>query len=899
MSWKRFFLRARWDHERAQEMEDYLQAETDNNIQLGMSAEDARAAARRKLGNATLIREEIYRMNSLGFLETLWQDVRYGWRTLRKTPGFTAIAVLTLALGIGANTAIFSMVDWLAFQQLPVREPRALVFFGFSLGGPMHNDNQFSYPEFQELRKQAGAQFDGMSAFTFGGAAGSQMGPDGLTYQGKTLPLQSFFVTGNFFSLLGIQPELGRFFTNDEGNTLDADPVIVLAYDFWRSRFQGDRHIIGKQVAVNGHVCTVIGVAPKGFYGPAPLMHQEAYLPLGMLAVEASYPLGFMTKADVRPLMVIARLKSGANPEQVQPVLSVVGQRLLGQNPRPDEKLNALRALPLRPPGIMNGEGPNPAIRFAILLLTLGALVLGLACMNVVNLLLVRGTARQGEIAVRAALGAARRRLVRQLLTESVLLAALGCIGGIGVGILGIRGLGLASTKAETVLPISIDLHFSWLIFAYACSIALMVGIAVGIVPALRVAHANLNPLMRESGRATTARRQRVRNILVAAQVAGSLVLLTAAGLFVRSLQAAQHVDLGFDPRNVLNMTLDPHQIGYSEARGQDFYQRLLERVRTLPGVESASLAAMVPMGDTQIGGKINVPGLEVAKNQPAPTALYNAVSPRYFSTLRIALLRGRDFNENDAARNPRVAVVNEIMADKYWHGQDAIGRQFSTDEEPTHPIQIIAVMKNSRSLDTYSPIEPIYFVPLAQHYFSAQTLQVRGRSLPPDLARQVMTLADSLAPAMPVQGVRSMQRALNSLNGLFGFQLAAWFTGILGLVGLVLAMIGVYGVMSCSVSQRTHEIGIRMALGAQRGRILRTVGMQGLWVVAVGLAVGLLLAAGVSQLVKDFVVGISPMDALTYLCVSLLLAAAAIAACYVPARRATLVNPTVALRNE
>ncbi|MFI5104048.1 MAG: ABC transporter permease, partial [Terriglobales bacterium] len=831
-----------------------------------MPPAEARAAAYRKLGNRTLIREEIYRMNSLGFLETLWQDIRYGWRMLRKSPGFTVVAALTLALGIGANTAIFSMVDWLLFQQLPVQDPKAITYLGFAMSGSRHNDNQFSFPEYQEMSKQCGAEFDGISAFTFGGAAGSQMGPDGLTYQGKTLPLQSIFVTGNFFSMLGIQPELGRFFTADEGNTPNADPVVVLAYDLWHSRFQGDRQIIGQQVAVNGHAFTVIGVAPKGFYGPTPVMRMEAYLPLGMLTVEAGHPANFLTKADVRSLVVIARLKHGDKPEQVQPVLSVVGQRLLAQNPRPDEKLTVLHAVPLRPPALMNTEGPNPAIRFSLLLLTLGALVLGLSCVNVVNLLLVRGTTRQGEIAVRAALGAARGRLVRQLLTESVLLATLGCLGGIAVGVLGMRALALASMQAESALPIRFDLQFSWLVFTYACAVALIAGIVVGIVPALRVARANLNPVLRETGRTTTGRRQRVRDMLVAAQVASSLVLLTAAGLFMRSLQAAQRVDLGFDPQNVLNMTLDPNQIGYSQTRGQEFYQRLLERVRATPGVESASLAALVPMGDTEMGGNINVPGFEAVKGQPHPGALYNAVSPGYFATMRMALLRGREFTESVSAKNPRVAIINEIMAEKYWHGQDPLGRQFFTEDEPARPIQVIGVMKNSRNVDTYSPIEPTYFVPLAQHYFSTQTLQVRSRGVPPDFTRQVLALVDSLAPAMPVFGVRTMSQALNSLNGLFGFQLAAWLTGVLGLVGLLLAMIGVYGVMSYSVSQRTHEIGVRMALGAQRGRIMRTVGVQGLWVVAAGLTLGLLLAAGVSQLVKDFVIGISSMDAVTYL---------------------------------
>ena len=893
MSWTKFFRRRRWDEERKQELSTYLEIETAENISRGMPKEEAAAAAHRKLGNTTLLREEIYRMNSLGFIETLWQDLRYGARMLLRNPGFTLVAVLTLALGIGANTAIFSMVDWLVFQKLPVADPKTLIYLGFIQGGALHNDIQFSFPEYQEIAQECGSEFKGMAAAAFGGASGGQSSPDGLTYQGKTLPVQTYFVTGNFFSLLGLQPALGRFFSAREGNSSGADPVAVLSWEYWQSRFGGDNAVIGKNVAVNGHNVTIIGVGPKDFFGPTPLLHIQAYLPLGMLVIDAGTASDFLAKADARALVVLARLKPGVAPERVKPALDVAGQHLLERHPRPDKKYHGMRAIPLRPPGMVSAEGINPLVRTALIFFTLGLLVLVLACVNVANLLLVRATARQAEMAVRAALGAARGRLMRQLLTESLLLALLGCGAGIVTGLIATRALG--AMPLPTQLPISLDFHFNWLVFGGALLATVLSSLVAGIGPAMQAARPNLNIVLHDSGRTLTSRRQRLRSLMVTIQVAGSLSLLVVAGLFARSLQGAQRLDVGFDPQGITNVTLDPNQIGFSEAKGQALYRELLQRSRTLPGVESASLAAWLPNDETQFGGPINIPGLEPVKGQPRPSALFNAVSSGYFSTIGVPVQRGRDISESDSTSTQRVALINQLMADKYWPGQDPVGREFAAADDPKHSIQIIGVVRNFRMVDPYSPVEPAYFVPLTQHYFPTVTLHVRAGS-DAGIARPVVTLVDSLAPSIPVR-TQSMTEAL--ISGLFLFRLGAVLTGILGGLGLVLAIVGVYGVMSYSVSQRTHEIGIRMALGAQRKEILSLVGRQSLVVVAAGLLAGALLAFGVGQMVQDFLVGVSPADPVTYLGVAALLAVVAMAACFVPARRAVHVDPTVALRIE
>ena len=894
MGLSKFFKRDHWDEERRQELETYLEIETAENIAKGMSPEEARTAANRKLGNPALIREEIYRVNSLGLLETLWQDIRYGARMLRKSPGFTLIAVLTLALGIGANTAIFSMVDWLLFQKLPVENPDALTFLSFNRTGLSPRDIQFSFPEYRQISEECGLQFNGITATAFGGASGGQTGPDGMTFQGKTQPVQTFFATGNFFSFLGLKPALGRFFMPNEGISSALDPVVVLSWEYWMSRFHGDPEIVGKSVAINGHLATIIGVAPKGFVGPAPALHMQAYLPLNMLVIDAGTPNDFLVKGDVRPLIIFARLKHGTAPEQVRPALNTVGQHLLAQFPRPDELASGMRANPLRPPGLITFDGVNPLVRTSVLFFMLGILILLLACVNVANLLLVRSTSRQAEMAVRAALGAARSRLIRQLLTESVLLSLLGCCAGIATGLVATRLLN--SIHFPGYFPLSFSFGFDWLVFAGALTVALLSSFIAGIAPAMQSSRANINHGLRDSGRSLTSRKQRLRNVMVAIQIAGSLALLIVAGLFARSLQSAQHADLGFDPHELTNVTVDSNQIGYSQARTETLYKDLLERSRALPGVQSASLAAIIPMGDTSIGGEIVIPGVQPAKGQAHPSALYNAVSPGYFQTLRIPLLRGRDIEERDNATAPHVAVINQAMADKYWPRQDPLGREFSVPEDLKRPIQVIGVARNIRLVDPYSPIDPTYFVPLAQHYFPTATLQVRSANT--EIARQLLPLVDSLAPTMPTHAI-SMTEALNGLNGLFLFRLGAVLTGVLGGVGLLLAIIGVYGVMSYAVSQRTHEIGIRMALGAQRKGILAMVAKQTLTVVIAGLAIGALLAFGVGQIVRDFLVGVNPGDPITYFGVATLLAITSMAACFVPARRAVNVDPTVALRNE
>jgi len=827
-------------------------------------------------------------------MSSLIQDLRYALRQLRKSPGFFVVVVLTLGLGIGANTAIFSMVDWLVLRSLPIKDPQEMHFLSFARPGA-NSEIQFSYPEFAEIQKQTTDVFSGITPFIFGGLAGEQDSQSGLTADGVTKPVQTAYVGGDFFSLLGIVPARGRFILSAEGKATGSDPVVVLSYSYWLTRFSGDSAVVGKAVSVNGHPVTVIGVAPKAFLGPTPLLEVQAYLPLSMFILERGVTGDFLSNPATRSMLALARVKPSSDIKRVRSELAVVGQRLLKQYPR-DPGIGELGASPLRPPGIMSGS-TNPFPKLAALFLTLAALVLALACVNIANLFLVRAGVRQREMAVRAALGAGSGRLLRQLFTESLVVAALSCSIGVLLGIGGTRLLGSVSLQSD--LPIVVDFEFNWHVFAYAFAVAAATAAFVVVVPASRIWRGNLREVLHEGGRTSTGGRQRLRDVLVAVQVAGSLTLLIVAGLFVRSLRGVQNSDLGFDPRLVLNLTLDPNEIGYTEAQGREFYRAILERARSLPGVQSASLASVVPLSDSVQGSDLVIPGYTTSSTQEVPHAEVNAVSTDYFTTMRIVLKRGRDFTDADNENSARVSVINQAMADRYWPGQDVLGKSFALTSDPKRSTTIVGVVRNSRMNQLYGAFEPIFYLPVAQSYVSTETLQIRSERSAQDMVGEVRAIAQSLAPAIPVYGVRTMTDALHGGNGLLFFEVGASLAAVLGMLGLILAVVGVYGVMSYAVSQRTQEIGVRMALGAQRRDILGMIGRRGALIVASGVAIGVLAALAAGRLVSDFLVGITSSDPTTFVGVSLVLAAVACVATYIPTRRAAKVDPMVALRYE
>ncbi len=819
-------------------------------------------------------------------MHTLTQDIRHAIRILAKNPGFTIIAVVTLALGIGANTAIFSMVNAFLLRPLPVNDPAQITVLAFQQKHGSVN-NTFSIPDFRDIRDQTSSVFSGLFGYQFG--------MDGLSINGRPDRVMTNYVSGNFFSALRVQPALGRLFLPSEGEVPGADPVMVLGYTYWKTHFGGDPGIVGRNVSLDGRPVTIIGIAPQRFFGVYPLIDIEAYLPLGMAILENN-AADFMANRGLRNFAVLARLQNGVSLAQAQASLNVVAHRLATDHPKEDEDLTLqvypeLRARPSPDPD-------NTMMVISGLFLGLAMLVLLLACVNVANILLVRATVREREMAIRAALGAARTRLIRQLLTESVLLALVGGVAGILLGFWGSFTLGHLPLGSD--LPIHLDFGFDERVFAYAFAAALLTGLVVGLLPAVRASRSNLAAVLHEGGRGVVGGKNRLRNSLVVVQVAGSLTLLIVAGLFTRSLGRAQSIKLGFDPSHVVNFAMDPGEIGYSETQGREFYKTLLDRLRSMPGVVSASTASSAPMGYYNSVDSLEIEGHQPPPGQPVPASNYNAISGDYFQTLGIPLVSGRMFRDTDNETAPYVAIINEHMVREYWPNQDVLGHHIKMMGNSKHSLEIVGIAKDSRYNGMTSPIGNFFYVPLAQHYAdsSLQVLQVRTAAAPEAMIPQVEHIIRSLSPDLPLFDVKTMIQAMDTLNGLLMFQLGAALSAVLGMLGLILAVVGVYGVVSYAASQKTHEIGIRMALGAQPASILKMVLGQGMLIIGIGLVLGLGAAFASAKLVGNFV-AVSATDPLTYALVTFTLTLVALTACYVPARRAMRVDPMVALRYE
>ncbi len=819
-------------------------------------------------------------------MATLWQDVRYAFRMLAKSPMLTGIVVLTLALGIGANTAIFGVVNGLLLRPLPVKSPEQIMVLAAKVKGDTLGIFTLSYPQLVDLRKQTNA---------FSDLFASQIDIGGLSFAGKTNEFVYSRVTGNYFSSLGVQPALGRLFLPAEGEAGGKDPYVVLGYSFWQKRFGGDPGILGKQALVDGQETTIIGVAQKGFQGTMFAMDLNGYLPLNMMPAEDAATT--WSDRAFRRMIVMGRLNPGVSLRQAQSSVNVVTQRLAEQYPATDKgvRVGVIPERFARP----RPYATNIVPFIAGIFLVLAGLVLLLACMNVANILLVRATMRQREMAIRAAMGASRGRLIRQLLTESLTLALFGGAGGLLLG--GWASDAITSLLPDSKLPIRLDFSFDWRVFAFALAAALLTGTLMGVWPALRAGRADVSGVLHGAGRSDTAgvSRHRVRSVLVVAQVGGSLVLLIVAGLFLRSLLRAQHAYLGFDPDRVLNVTLDPHEIGYDEARARNFYRDLESKVRALPGVQSASSAFSVPMGLVNDGSSIYIEGRPLAPGQQPPVVVYNRVDAPYFDTMRVPLLRGRAFRENDDEKAPLFAIVNQTMAHQFWPNEDPLGKRFSL-KSPTGPFaEIVGVAGDGKYVFIGWDKEPYFYVPQAQNFSSYRTLQIRSAIPPETLIKQVQAEVRALDPVVPISDVRTMRDSLAGGNGFFIFRVGAILAAALGLLGLTLAVVGVYGVVSFAASQRTREIGIRMALGANRRDILRLVLRQGLVLVIAGVVSGVLLAWVLTRSMATLLMGVSPTDALTFVTATLLLGGIGLWACYTPARRAMRLDPMVALRYE
>jgi predicted permease len=832
---------------------------------------------------------------------TIWQDLRYGIRLLIKHPVFTFIAVTSLALGIGANTAIFSLVNATLLRRLPVAEPENLVYiFNGNVG------SVFSYPGYVDLRDQNTVCTD---LIAWGGV-GASLNSDGRT-DGAEL-VTGAIVTGNFFGVLGVRAALGRVISPSDDQTPGAHPVVVISHGLWKRRFGADEHILGRQIVLNGQGFTIIGVAPVGFEGPQAGTNRELYVPMMMQAVMRPPRAGYSGEMNPDLLKVrtnnwlytVGRLKPGVTREQAQAALTVsVNQQEQGP-PNPNRR----RIVTLVPVTEGDPTQRRQMISVAALLMSVVGAVLLIACANVANLLLSRASARRKEIAMRLAIGASRGRLVRQLLTESVLFAVLGGLAGMLLAWWAVEALKAAPPPAGA-LPVTPDFVIDLRVLLFTFVQSLLTGVLFGLVPALRASRPDLvSALKDESFADGRARHLSLRNVLVVAQVALSLVLLIAAGLFLRSLRQAQAINPGFDSEKLLTAPLNINLLRYTRAQGREFYRQVIEHVEAVPGVESASLARVVALsGGASVrsllieghSGPDNIfrsDGTGVVADNPNSVSS-NVVGMKYFQTMGIGFVRGRDFTSQDTEDRPRVVIVNEAFEKRHFAKQEVIGRRVSFNGAQGPWQEIIGVVRDSKYLTLGEGPTPVAYFSLLQNHETGMTLHVRVGVDPSSMVASIRGEVQSLEKNIPVTNVRPMTEWLAS--SLYAAQMGAILLGVFGSLALLLAAVGLYGVMSFSVSRRTHEVGIRMALGARASDVLKLVLREGMGLVAVGLALGLMIAMIVTRSLASFLYGISTTDWVTFAAISLMLAVVAFVACYVPARRATRVDPLVALRCE
>jgi predicted permease len=818
-------------------------------------------------------------------MENLVQDIRYTIRTLLRAPGFSFVVILSIALAFAANATVFSVANGLLWGVLPVRDPGRMVMFS--------EGESFSYPDYLDYRDQTSA------IFADGVAAHFPLIPASIGGKGEPERVWGQSVSGNFFPTLDVPMTLGRSIL-PEDDTAARGHVVVLSSGLWRRRFGADPSILNRDVALNGQHYTVVGVAPPGFYGVDRGIVSEFWVPLAVseeIMPDLTADGSAIDKRDNQWLMLDARLKPGVTRARAALLVNVVKKRLddaFHKDDKTHEKVTLQQA------GGLIGGSITPAFTLMAVLMIVVGLVLLVACANVANLLLARATGRQKEIAIRLAIGAGRRQLVRQLLIESFLLALAGA--AVGFLLAAVSARAISSFKLPLPFPIAFDFNVDWRVALFTLGLSVITALVFGLVPALRASRPDLVGSLKDGpagfGRAS---RSRMRNTLVVVQVSLSLVLLTTAGLFLRSLGNASSIDIGFKPANLLIMSVDPKIQNYSHDKTAQFLTQLRDRVSALPGVRSVSFVGIVPLS---IGAAENKFGVDPAKGRPAQNviALVNTIGAGYFQTMGIPLVRGRDFTPQDVTSNlggQPAAIINQTMAAHLFPGQDPIGRTLRQDKAT---YTIIGVVRNSKSRTIgEKPSDAAYLflnaAPEKATSFFGTTILVKTSMDPRVLESSVRQQIAALDPNMAVFNAETMQEHVD--KSLLIPRISALLLGIFGAIGLTLAAIGLYGVMSYSVRRRTREIGIRMALGAKRPTVLRMILRQGLILTAIGLAIGLAIALALGRFTASVLYGTSGTDLLTFVVVSVVLVATAAVAVLVPALRAAHVEPTTALRYE
>jgi putative ABC transport system permease protein len=868
------FRRRSMEDEMNEELRAHFERQVEKYVRSGLPLAEASRRARLEFGSLDAVKEECRDARGVSLIETTLQDVRYGLRMLGKNRGFTAASVLTLALGIGANTAIFSVANAVLLRPLPYQSPDRLMVILHHAQAPVSSANLFDWRSQNHVFESMGAA--------------EAWGPN-LTGVDKPESVTAMLVTPDVLAMLGVQPTLGRIFAREEG-TPGREHEVVLDYRFWQRQFAGDPKVLGQSMTLDGEKYTVIGVMPDSF----------RFALFWVRSAELWAPLALANRsARGNSLRVFARLKPGISLEQARAEMATITAHLEAEYPGTNRNVTVA---PLK-------EKVVGDIRPALFVLTGAvAFLLLIACANVAHMLLARGAILDRELAVRAALGAVRGRLVRQLLTESLLLAMAGGAAGLVLAVWGVHIL-VALSPRELPRLETIGVDFRVLLFMLVVSA--LTAALFGMVPAMRAAAVNLHDSLKEGGRGASEgfRGHALRNLLVASELALALVLLIGAGLMIRTLWALATIDPGFNPRNLLTMFIKVNGSQAAKApRRAAFYSSLIERLRALPGVRSAGAINHLPLAGDLWGWPYWIEGRPLPRPGDELGAVYRVVMPGYFGSMEIPILRGRDIAASDNLEAPGVVIVNEHLARERWPGEDAIGRRISMDNPRKQPawLTVVGVVKNARQGEWAEPADDEVYLPYLQNLqyledtnpaFASITLVVRTIGDPTALAPAIRSEISSLDRDVTVSEVQSMDQvvAASRAQPRFYFFLLAIFAA----VALVLAAVGIYGVMSYSVSRRTHEIGIRMALGAKESTVFKLVTSQGAVLALVGVAAGLAGAVLLTRLMATFLYAVHPRDPLTFVAVSILLTVVALLASYIPARRASKVDPLVALRHE